>query len=172
MTFGSSLSELPIASNCRWPEGLGVPKPHSPLPTSKKYCNWSKPRRKPSRRLCTTYATLSGLGWWRWPPFDWEGGRGCSLRAKRRGQWMRGWSSWHVSQEWRNRQRPKGQWQRPSFQEWQYLLDRGLSEDARGSVTDKVEEVEELEVAEVLAGDLVCCCVAEKQVDLVVKLEC
>ena len=35
-----------------------------------------------------------------------------------------------------------------------------------------VEEVEELEAAEVLAGDLVCCCAAEKQVDLVVKLEC
>ncbi|CAH3193762.1 unnamed protein product, partial [Porites evermanni] len=33
--------------------------------------------------------------------------------------------------------------------------DRGLSEDARGSVRDKVEEVEELEAAEVLAGDLV-----------------
>ncbi|CAH3108430.1 unnamed protein product [Porites lobata] len=32
--------------------------------------------------------------------------------------------------------------------------DRGLSEDARGSVRDKVEEVEELEAAEVLAGDL------------------
>ena len=35
-----------------------------------------------------------------------------------------------------------------------------------------VEEVEELEAAEVLAGDLVCCYVAEKQVDSVVKLEC
>ena len=52
------------------------------------------------------------------------------------------------------------------------MLDRGLSEDARGSVRDKVEEVEELEAAEVLAGDLVCCCAAEKQVVLVVKLEC
>ena len=52
------------------------------------------------------------------------------------------------------------------------MLDRGLSEDASGSVREKVEEVEELEAAEVLARDLVCCCVAEKQVDLVVKLEC
>ena len=35
------LSDLLIASNFRRPEGLGVEKPYSLLPTSRKYCNWS-----------------------------------------------------------------------------------------------------------------------------------
>ena len=66
---------------------------------------------------------------------------------------MRGWSP--VSQELRNRQRPKGQRQRPSFQDRQYWLYRGLPEDARGSVSDKAEEVKEPKAAEVVAEDLV-----------------
>ena len=33
------LSDLLIASNFRRPEGLGVEKPYSLLPTSRKYCN-------------------------------------------------------------------------------------------------------------------------------------
>ena len=49
----------------------------------------------------------------------------------------------------------KGQRQHPSFQEWQYWLDWGLPEDPRGSVSDKAEEVEEPEAAEVVTGDLV-----------------
>ena len=70
-------------------------------------------------------------------------------------EWMRRWSRWHVSQEWRNRQWPKGQRQHPSFQECQYWLDWGLPKDARGSVSDQAEEVEEPEAAEVVARDLV-----------------
>ena len=42
-----------------------------------------------------------------------------------------------------------------SFQEWQYWLDRGLPKDARSSVSDKAEEIEEPEAAEVVTGDLV-----------------
>ena len=57
--------------------------------------------------------------------------------------------------KWRNRQWPKGQQQHPSFQECQYWLDLGLPEDARGSVSDKAEEVEEPEAAEVVARDMV-----------------
>ena len=71
---------------------------------------------------------------------------------------MRGWSPWHVSQEWQNPQRPKGQQQRLSFQEWQYWLDWGLPEDASGSVSDKAEEFAgfaESGAAEVVVGDLV-----------------
>ena len=55
------------------------------------------------------------------------------------------------------RQRPKGQRQRLSFQEWQYWLDRGLPEDPKGSVSDKAEEVKEPEAAEVVTGDLGAC---------------
>ena len=55
------------------------------------------------------------------------------------------------------RQRPKGQRQRPSFQEWQYWLDWGLPEDPKGSVSDKAEQVEEPEAAEVVTGDLGAC---------------
>ena len=48
----------------------------------------------------------------------------------------------------------EGQKQHPSFQEWQYWLDRGLPKDARGSVSDKAGEVQEPEAAEVVARDL------------------
>ena len=68
---------------------------------------------------------------------------------------MRGWSPRQISQEWQNRQQPKGQQQHPSFQEWQYWLDQGLPNDARGSVSDKEGEVEEPEAAGEVAGDLV-----------------
>ena len=59
----------------------------------------------------------------------------------------------HRSDE--TRQRPKGQRQRPSFQEWQYWRDRGLPEDPRGADSDEAEEVEEPEAVEVVTGDLV-----------------
>ena len=67
---------------------------------------------------------------------------------------MLGWSPRHVSQELRNWQRPKGHRQRLSFQERQHCLYQGLPEDARGSVSDRAEEVKEPKAAEVVAGEL------------------
>ena len=112
-----------------------------------------EPTRTESK-LCTAELARRGGLATAVTPFDGEGERGLSLRAEQWGQWMRGLSPWNVSQEWRNRQRPEGQRQRPSFQELQYWLDWGLPEDASGSVSDKAEDIEVPRAAEVVTGDL------------------